>query len=58
MRILASTDEHGSQPVYEWLLNLAREQEVDTIVATLRPAAQREYVERHQSEGADVVEEI
>jgi Icc-related predicted phosphoesterase len=32
MRILASADVHGSQPVYEWLLNLAREQEVDAIV--------------------------
>jgi Icc-related predicted phosphoesterase len=32
MRILASADVHGSQPVYEWLLNLAREQAVDAIV--------------------------
>ena len=32
MRILASADVHGSQPVYEWLLNVAREQEVDAIV--------------------------
>jgi len=32
MRILASADVHGSQPVYEWLLNLAREQGVDAIV--------------------------
>jgi Icc-related predicted phosphoesterase len=32
MRILASADVHGSQPVYRWLLNLAREQEVEAIV--------------------------
>jgi len=32
MRILASADVHGSQPVYAWLLNVAREQEVDAIV--------------------------
>ena len=32
MKILASADVHGSQPVYEWLLDLAREQDVDAIV--------------------------
>ena len=32
MRILAAADVHGSQPVYDWLLNVAREQEVDAIV--------------------------
>ena len=32
MRILASADLHGCQPVYEWLLNLARQQHVDAIV--------------------------
>jgi Icc-related predicted phosphoesterase len=32
MRILASADVHGSRPVYDWLLNVAREQEVDAIV--------------------------
>ncbi|HEX8751169.1 MAG TPA: metallophosphoesterase [Nitrospira sp.] len=32
MRILASADVHGSQPVYEWLLTIAREQEVEAIV--------------------------
>jgi Icc-related predicted phosphoesterase len=32
MRILASADVYGSQPVYAWLLNVAREQEVDAIV--------------------------
>jgi len=32
MRILASADVHGSQPVYEWLLSVARERGVDAIV--------------------------
>jgi Icc-related predicted phosphoesterase len=32
MRILASADVHGSRPVYEWLLRVARQQEVEAIV--------------------------
>jgi Icc-related predicted phosphoesterase len=32
MRILASADVHGSQPVYDWLLSIAREHDVDAIV--------------------------
>jgi Icc-related predicted phosphoesterase len=32
MRILASADVHGSRPVYDWLLNVAREHDVEAIV--------------------------
>jgi Icc-related predicted phosphoesterase len=32
MRILAAADVHGSRPVYDWLLNVAQQQEVDAIV--------------------------
>jgi Icc-related predicted phosphoesterase len=32
MRILASADVHGSRPVYDWLLTVAREHEVGAIV--------------------------
>jgi Icc-related predicted phosphoesterase len=32
MRILASADVHGSRPVYDWLLNVAREHDVGAIV--------------------------
>jgi Icc-related predicted phosphoesterase len=32
MRILASADVHGSQSVYEWLVNIARKEKVDAIV--------------------------
>lgn len=32
MRVLASADVHGRLPVYEWLLAVAREQDVESIV--------------------------
>jgi len=32
MRILASADVHGRRPVYDWLLEVAREHEVEAIV--------------------------
>lgn len=32
MRILASADVHGSRPVYDWLLTVAREHDVEAIV--------------------------
>lgn len=32
MRILASADVHGRRPVYDWLLRVAREHEVEAIV--------------------------
>lgn len=32
MRILASADVHGSRPVWDWLLRVAREREVEAIV--------------------------
>jgi Icc-related predicted phosphoesterase len=32
MKILASADVHGRRPVYDWLLNVAQEQDVDAIV--------------------------
>jgi len=32
MRILASADVHGSRPVYDWLLRVARDHDVEAIV--------------------------
>ena len=32
MRVLASADLHGKWPVYDWLLNVVRENQVDALV--------------------------
>ena len=55
MRILASADVHGSRPVYDWLLEVAREQRVDAMVLAgdlfgcLEGFATPEDAQRHEA---------